>query len=49
MAIARSTLVKTAIYGGDPNWGRVLAAAGVAGVALVADKITLEAATGAAG
>src|SRR6266540_1864896 len=45
MAIARSTLVKTAIYGGDPNWGRVLAAAGVAGVALVADKITLDAAT----
>lgn len=44
-AIARSTLVKTAIYGGDPNWGRVLAAAGVAGVALVADRITLEAAT----
>src|SRR6266536_2810788 len=42
MAIARSTLVKTAIYGGDPNWGRVLAAAGVA---LVADKITLDAAT----
>jgi len=45
-AIARSTLVKTAIYGGDPNWGRVLAAAGMAGVALVADKITLEAADG---
>jgi len=45
MSIARSTLVKTAIYGGDPNWGRVLAAAGVAGVALVADKIMLEAAT----
>jgi glutamate N-acetyltransferase / amino-acid N-acetyltransferase len=42
-AIARSTLVKTALYGGDPNWGRVLAAAGVAGVALVAEKITLEA------
>jgi len=42
-AIARSTLVKTAIYGGDPNWGRVLAAAGVAGVALVAERITLEA------
>jgi glutamate N-acetyltransferase/amino-acid N-acetyltransferase len=44
-AIARSTLVKTAIFGGDPNWGRVLAAAGVAGVALVADRISLEAAT----
>jgi glutamate N-acetyltransferase/amino-acid N-acetyltransferase len=45
-AIARSMLVKTAIYGGDPNWGRVLAAAGVAGVAIVADKITLDAAMG---
>jgi glutamate N-acetyltransferase/amino-acid N-acetyltransferase len=44
-AIARSTLVKTAVYGGDPNWGRVLAAAGVAGVPLVAERITLEAAT----
>jgi len=43
-AIARSTLVKTAIFGGDPNWGRVLAAAGVAGVALVADRVSLEAA-----
>jgi len=42
-AIARSTLVKTAIYGGDPNWGRVLAAAGVAGVALVPDRLTLDA------
>jgi len=42
-AIARSTLVKTAIYGGDPNWGRVLAAAGVAGVALVPERITLDA------
>ena len=45
-AIARSTLVKTAIYGGDPNWGRVLAAAGVAGVALVAERITLQAQSG---
>jgi glutamate N-acetyltransferase/amino-acid N-acetyltransferase len=43
-SIARSTLVKTAIYGGDPNWGRVLAAAGAAGVTLVADRISLEAA-----
>ena len=44
-AIARSTLVKTAIYGGDPNWGRVLAAAGVAGVSLVAERISLQAET----
>jgi glutamate N-acetyltransferase/amino-acid N-acetyltransferase len=32
--IATSLLVKTAVYGGDPNWGRVLAAAGRSGVAL---------------
>jgi glutamate N-acetyltransferase/amino-acid N-acetyltransferase len=30
--IANSLLVKTAIHGGDPNWGRLLAAAGRAGV-----------------
>ena len=30
--IAESPLVKTALHGGDPNWGRVLAAAGRAGV-----------------
>lgn len=32
--IGTSALVKTAFYGGDPNWGRILAAAGRAGVAL---------------
>ncbi len=42
-AIARSALVKTAVYGADPNWGRVLAAAGAAGVALVPEKLTLAA------
>jgi glutamate N-acetyltransferase / amino-acid N-acetyltransferase len=31
-AIANSPLVKTAIHGGDPNWGRLLAVAGRAGV-----------------
>jgi glutamate N-acetyltransferase/amino-acid N-acetyltransferase len=31
--VAESPLVKTALYGGDPNWGRILAAAGRAGVA----------------
>ena len=30
--IATSPLVKTALAGGDPNWGRILAAAGRAGV-----------------
>jgi len=32
-AIATSLLVKTAIHGGDPNWGRLIAVAGRAGVA----------------
>jgi glutamate N-acetyltransferase / amino-acid N-acetyltransferase len=32
--IANSLLVKTAIHGGDPNWGRLICAAGRAGVAL---------------
>jgi glutamate N-acetyltransferase/amino-acid N-acetyltransferase len=41
-AIARSALVKTAIYGADPNWGRILAAAGAAGVPLSAERLTLE-------
>ena len=32
--IATSALVKTAFAGADPNWGRILAAAGRAGIAL---------------
>jgi glutamate N-acetyltransferase / amino-acid N-acetyltransferase len=31
--VANSALVKTAITGGDPNWGRIVSAAGYAGVA----------------
>jgi glutamate N-acetyltransferase/amino-acid N-acetyltransferase len=31
-AIAESALVKTAIFGADPNWGRIVSAAGYAGV-----------------
>ena len=33
-AVANSPLVKTAIYGGDANWGRILAAVGYSGVAV---------------
>jgi len=33
LSIANSPLVKTAIAGSDPNWGRILSAAGNAGVA----------------
>jgi glutamate N-acetyltransferase/amino-acid N-acetyltransferase len=32
-SIAKSPLVKTAVAGSDPNWGRILCAAGNAGVA----------------
>lgn len=37
-AIANSPLVKTAIHGGDPNWGRLIAVAGRAGVAFDLDR-----------
>jgi glutamate N-acetyltransferase/amino-acid N-acetyltransferase len=39
--IATSPLVKTAFYGGDANWGRILAAAGRAGVPLDQSKVSL--------
>jgi glutamate N-acetyltransferase/amino-acid N-acetyltransferase len=41
-AIANSPLVKTAFFGGDANWGRVLAAAGYSGAELVPGKTSLE-------
>jgi glutamate N-acetyltransferase/amino-acid N-acetyltransferase len=37
--IARDSLVKTALFGSDPNWGRVLAAVGMAPVELRPDRI----------
>ncbi len=40
--IARSPLVKTAIAGADPNWGRILAAAGNAGVPLDPTRLELD-------
>ena len=36
--IANSNLTKTALFGEDANWGRILAAAGRAGVPLEPDK-----------
>jgi glutamate N-acetyltransferase/amino-acid N-acetyltransferase len=39
--IANSPLVKTAIHGGDPNWGRLVAAAGRAGVPFDLEKATI--------
>jgi glutamate N-acetyltransferase/amino-acid N-acetyltransferase len=40
--IADSPLVKTAIAGADPNWGRIVSAAGYAGVAFDPCKVTLH-------
>ena len=37
-AIANSPLVKTAIHGGDPNWGRLIAVAGRAGVEFALER-----------
>ena len=39
--VAESPLVKTALHGGDPNWGRVLAAVGRAGVPLDIGRVSI--------
>lgn len=41
-SIARSPLVKTAIHGGDPNWGRILCAAGYSGAPLDQERLRLS-------
>jgi len=40
-AVVRSPLVKTALFGEDPNWGRIIAAAGSSGVSLALSRISL--------
>jgi len=42
MAVANSSLVKTALFGADPNWGRIVAAAGYAGVLFDPSSITVS-------
>jgi len=41
-AIANSPLVKTAVAGEDPNWGRIVAAVGKAGAAADRDRLTIR-------
>jgi glutamate N-acetyltransferase/amino-acid N-acetyltransferase len=41
-AIARNNLFKTAIYGNDPNWGRILAAVGTTGASFDPYNIDVE-------
>jgi glutamate N-acetyltransferase/amino-acid N-acetyltransferase len=40
-AVADSALVKTAIFGADPNWGRIVSAAGYAGVEFEEEQLSL--------
>ena len=40
-AISDSTLVKTAMFGRDPNWGRIIAACGNAGISFNYKKANL--------
>jgi glutamate N-acetyltransferase/amino-acid N-acetyltransferase len=40
-AVANSALVKTAIFGADPNWGRIVSAAGYAGVPFAEEQLSL--------
>jgi glutamate N-acetyltransferase/amino-acid N-acetyltransferase len=40
--IADSPLVKTAVHGADPNWGRIVSAAGYSGVAFDPNRTTLR-------
>ena len=40
-AVAESPLVKTAIHGADPNWGRIVSAAGYAGVTFPEEALSL--------
>ena len=45
-AIVRSPLVKSAVFGKDPNWGRAIAAVGYSGADIDQDKISLAFASG---
>jgi glutamate N-acetyltransferase/amino-acid N-acetyltransferase len=40
-AVAESALVKTAVFGGDPNWGRIVSAAGYAGIEFEEQHLSL--------
>jgi glutamate N-acetyltransferase/amino-acid N-acetyltransferase len=40
-SVAESALVKTALFGADPNWGRIVSAAGYAGVAFEEKDLSL--------
>jgi glutamate N-acetyltransferase/amino-acid N-acetyltransferase len=39
--VANSSLVKTAFYGQDPNWGRIMAALGRSGISMREEKVSI--------
>ncbi|MDQ6773251.1 MAG: bifunctional glutamate N-acetyltransferase/amino-acid acetyltransferase ArgJ [Candidatus Dormibacteraeota bacterium] len=41
-AVAASSLVKAAVHGGDPNWGRIVCALGYSGAELALDRLTVS-------
>ena len=41
-SVATSSLVKTALFGQDPNWGRIIAAVGYAGIPFNPDKVQIS-------
>lgn len=42
MTVANSLLVKTALFGADPNWGRIVAAVGYSGVPISPERISVQ-------
>ena len=42
LSVANSSLVKTAVFGKDPNWGRILCAVGYAGVPIDENKVSVS-------
>ena len=42
LSVANSNLVKTAVFGRDPNWGRILCAVGYSGVAIDPDHVRVS-------
>ncbi|MDA0748019.1 MAG: bifunctional glutamate N-acetyltransferase/amino-acid acetyltransferase ArgJ [bacterium] len=42
LSVANSSLVKTAVFGRDPNWGRILCAVGYSGAPIQPDHVTVS-------
>jgi len=45
-SVVKSSLVKTAVFGGDPNWGRIVMAIGYSGASMDPDNVTIAISSG---